>query len=169
MDVEERNYRDNNCKINLIIITIMAATDIIVDTHGEKRRIEQELQNLYDTENEKRASVRKVMSSKLGFTGISLLHKVLYPLYKFDVTRHIVYDVYHTIPLNVVKNQITRLLELDLVDTEYLNKQKRDFSWSKELKDGRLPRPVGKECKGIGHWKAEGLQKFFFSHGKFYI
>lgn len=86
----------------------MAVTDIIVDTHGEKRQIEQELQNLYDTENEKRASVRKVMSSKLGFTGISLLHKVLYPLYKFDVTRHIVYDVYHTIPLNVVKNQITR-------------------------------------------------------------
>ena len=162
MDVEERNYRDNNCKINLIIITIMAATDIIVDTHGEKRQIEQELQDLYDNENEKRASVRKVMSSKLGFTGISLLHKVLYPLYKFDVTRHIVYDIYHTIPLNVVKNQITRLLELELVDTEYLDKQKRDFSWSKELKDGRLPRPVGKECKGIGHWKAEGLQKFFF-------
>ena len=60
----------------------MAATDIIVDTHGKKRQIEQELQNLYDIENEKRASVRKVMSSKLCFTGISLLHKVLYPLYK---------------------------------------------------------------------------------------
>lgn len=102
------------------------------------------------------------MSSKLGFTGISLLHKVLYPLYKFDVTKHMVYDVYHTIPLNVVKNQLTRLLELEMVDTEYLDKQIKDFPWSKELKDGRLPRPVGKECKGIGHWKAEGLQKFSF-------
>ena len=59
----------------------MAATDIIVDTHGKKRQIEQELQNLYDIENEKRASVRKEMSSKLCFTGISLLHKVLHPLY----------------------------------------------------------------------------------------
>ena len=38
-----------------------------------------------------------------------------------------VYDVYHTIPLNVVKNQLTRLLELELVDTEYLDKQIRDF------------------------------------------
>ena len=56
----------------------------------EKRQIEQELENLYDIENETRTSVRKTMSSKLGFTGISLLHKVLYPLYKFDVTKHMV-------------------------------------------------------------------------------
>lgn len=128
----------------------------------EKRQIEQELENLYDIENETRTTVRKAMSSKLGFTGISLLHKVLYPLYKFDVTKHMVYDVYHTIPLNVVKNQLTRLLELEMVDTEYLDKQIKDFPSSKELMDGRLPRPVGKECKGIGHWKAEGLQKFSF-------
>ena len=128
----------------------------------EKRQIEHELENLYDIENETRTSVRKAMSSELGFTGISLLHKVLYPLYQFDVTRHMVYDVYHTIPLNVVKNQLTRLLELEVVDTEYLDKQIKDFPWSKELRDGRLPRPVGKECKGIGHWKAEGLQKFSF-------
>lgn len=120
------------------------------------------MENLYDIENETRISVRKALSSKLGFTGISQLHKVLYPLYKFDITRDMVYDVYHTIPLNVVKNQLTRLLQLELVDTEYLDKQIRDFPWSKELKDGRLPRPVGKECKGIGHWKAEGLQKFSF-------
>ena len=73
-----------------------------------------------------------------------------------------VYDVYHTIPLNVVKNQLTRLLELEMVATEYLDKQIKNFPWSKELKDGRLPRPVGKECKGIGHWKAERLQKFSF-------
>lgn len=128
----------------------------------EKLQIEKELENLYDIENETRTSVRKALSSKLGFTGISQLHKVLYPLYKFDITRDMVYDVYHTIPLNVVKNQLTRLLQLELVDTEYLDKQIRDFPWSKELKDGRLPRPVGKECKGIGHWKAEGLQKFSF-------
>ena len=49
-----------------------------------------------------------------------------------------------------------------MVDTQYLDKQIRDFPWSREIKNGRLPRPVGKECKGIGHWKAEGLQKFSF-------
>lgn len=135
----------------------------------EKRQIEQELENLYDIENETRTTVRKAMSSKLGFTGISLLHKVLYPLYKFDVTKHMVYDVYHTIPLNVVKNQLTRLLELEMVDTEYLDKQIKNFPWSKELKDGRLPRPVGKECKGIGHWKARWASKVFVSHDNLYI
>lgn len=76
----------------------------------EKLQIEKELENLYDIENETRTSVRKALSSKLGFTGISQLHKVLYPLYKFDITRDMVYEVYHTIPLNVVKNQLTRLL-----------------------------------------------------------
>lgn len=30
------------------------------------------------------------------------------------------------------------------------------------VKGWKTPRPVGKECKGIGHWKAEGLQKFSF-------
>lgn len=76
------------------------------------------------------------MSSKLGFTGISFLHKVLYPLYKFDVTKRMVYEVYHTIPLNVVKNQLIRLHELEMVDTEYIDKQIKNFPWSKELKDG---------------------------------
>ena len=36
VDVEERNYWDNNCKIRLTIITIMAATDTMFATHGKK-------------------------------------------------------------------------------------------------------------------------------------
>lgn len=43
-----------------------------------KRQIEQEFENLYDIENE----------TDLGFTGISLLHKYLYPLYQFVVSKH---------------------------------------------------------------------------------
>lgn len=31
-----------------------------------------------------------------------------------------VYDVYHTIPLNVVKNQLIRLLELEMVINKYV-------------------------------------------------
>ena len=61
-----------------------------------KLQIEKELENLYDIENETRTSVRKALSSKLGFTGISQLHKVLYPLYKFDITRNMV-DVFITL------------------------------------------------------------------------
>ena len=73
-----------------------------------------------------------------------------------------VYDVYHTIPLNVVKNQLTRLLELEMVDTEYLDKQIKDFPWSKELKDGRSPDQLERSAKGLVTGKQRGFQNFHF-------
>ena len=50
-----------------------------------ERVIESELENIFDIENETRPSVRKRMSSEKGFTGLSLFHKYLYPLYGFDI------------------------------------------------------------------------------------
>lgn len=41
-----------------------------------------------------------------------------------------------------------------------INKMKY-FPWPKQLKNGRVPKPIG-EHKGMGQWKAEGLQKFSF-------
>ena len=102
------------------------------------------------------------MSSENGFTGLSIFHKYLYPLYGFDILNHLVYDVYHTIPLNVVKNQIVRALDLEMLDKAGLDKQIENFPWTGEFKDGRLPRQLGKDCKGIGYWKAESYQKFSF-------
>ena len=101
------------------------------------------------------------MSSDIGFTGISILHKYLNPLYGFDVCKHLVYDVFHTICLNVVKNQAERLIDLEMIDKGYLDKEIKKFPWPKELKNGRIPKPIGK-LKGMGQWKAEGLQKFSF-------
>ena len=127
----------------------------------EPRDIATSLTALFDIENETRVSVRKRTSSELGFTGMSILHKYLYPLYGFDICKHLVYDVYHTICLNVVKNQAERLLDLELIDKRFFDKQIQTFPWPKELKNGRVPRPIGK-LKGLGQWKAEGLQKFAF-------
>ena len=127
----------------------------------EPREISTSLTDLYDIENETRVSVRKRMSSELGFTGISILHKYLNPLYGFDICKHLVYDVFHTICLNVVKNQAERLIDLEMIDKGYLDKQIKAFPWSAELKNGRIPKPIGK-LKGMGQWKAEGLQKFSF-------
>ena len=101
------------------------------------------------------------MSSELGFTGISIFHKYLYPLYSFDICKHLLYDVFHTICLNVVKNQAERIINLEMVDKEYLDKQIKVFSWPSEHKRGRVPKPIGK-LKGMGQWKAEGLQKWSF-------
>lgn len=105
-----------------------------------ERVIESELENIFDIENETRPSVRKRMSSEKDF----------------------VYDVYHTIPLNVVKNQLSRALELEMLDKTELDKQIGNFPWTGEFKDGRLPKQLGKDCKGIGYWKAESFQKFSF-------
>ena len=119
------------------------------------------LTDLYDIENETRISVRKRMSSEMGFTGISILHEYLNPLYGFDICKHLVYDIFHTVCLNVVKNQAERLVNLEMVDKRYLDKQIKHFPWPQQLKNGRVPKPIGK-LKGMGQWKAEGLQKFSF-------
>jgi hypothetical protein len=60
-----------------------------------------------------------------------------------------------------VKNQLDWILDLELVDQSYLDKQIEMFAWTRELKDGRIPRPI-KNYMGFGSWKAEGLQKFSF-------
>ena len=92
-----------------------------------KRNIQLELENLYDVDNETRKSVRKTLSSEKGFTGTSVLHKYLHPLYGFDILQHMVFDVFHTVLLNLCKNQIQRMLELELIDTAHLDEKLKTF------------------------------------------
>ena len=127
-----------------------------------RRNIQHELDNLYDVDNETRKSVRKTLSSEIGFTGTSVFHRYLYPLYGFDILQHMVIDVFHTVLLNLCKNQTQRMLELELIDITYLDEKLKSFPWTNELKNGRIPVAVGKEGKGLNYWKAEGFQKFFF-------
>ena len=58
----------------------------------------------------------------------------------------------------MVKNQLVRALNLERFDKTGLD----NFPWTDEFKDGRLPKQLGKDCKGIGYWKAESFQKFSF-------
>lgn len=122
----------------------------------ESRDVEVKQENFYDVDNETCTSVRKRWSSDKGFTGTSLLQKYLYPLYGFDVLQHTVIDIFHTIPLNLCKNQVQRLLELELLD------QIKNFPWATELKTGTVPAAVGRDGKGLGFWKAECFQKFAY-------
>ena len=87
-----------------------------------QRVVESEVENIFDIQNETRSSVRKKLSSEKGFIGLSIFHKYLNPLYGFDILNHLVYDVYHTIPLNVVKNQLVRALNLEMLDKTELVK-----------------------------------------------
>lgn len=54
------------------------------------------------------------------------------------------------------------MLELEILDKTYLDEQIKVFPWTTELKSGRLPVAVGKDCKGLGYWKAESFQKFAY-------
>lgn len=128
----------------------------------ENRDISLMLTDLYDVEAESRISIRKNMSSEKGITGISLLHKYLYPLYSFDILKDLTFDVFHTVCLNVVKSQAERILDLELVDKKSLDKEIINFPWPRELKCGRLPKTIQSYKGSLGQWKAEGLQKFSF-------
>ena len=55
------------------------------------------------------------------------MHKYLYPLYSFDILYHEVYDVYHIIPLNVVKNQLTKLLDLEMINRSEFDHHVKSF------------------------------------------
>ena len=103
----------------------------------EKRTIESSTEDMFNIDHETRTSVWKSLASAKGFTGTSILHKYLYPLYGFDILKDMVYDIFHTICLNVVKKQLDRILELKLVDQSCIDIQVRNFPWTKELKDGR--------------------------------
>ena len=127
-----------------------------------ERTIESELDAMLIIEMEDRVSVRRTMSSTVGFTGTSILHKYLYPLYGFNILKHLVYDSFHTVCLNVVKNQLSWLLENKKVDIEILERRLRSCPWNHEMKDGRIPQDIGKDMKLTGYWKAESFHKFGF-------
>ena len=126
----------------------------------------EEVDNMFNVENEKRSSIPKKLASSSGFTGISVLHIYLYPMYEFNVIRDTVIDVYHTVPLNVVKNYLTTLLDKELLTTEDLDERLLEFPWTKKLKASRIPTAIGKDRKGLCSWKAEGYQKFSFPFSK---
>ena len=76
---------------------------------------------MYQIEHEHQPTHKKKLSSHSGFTGISLFHSYLNPLYGFNVLTDFVFDVFHTVPLNVVKN----ILEV-LISNERVNLIKLD-------------------------------------------
>jgi len=124
----------------------------------EQRNLVMEIDIMTEIQGELRTSKRKQLSSKKGFTGLSILHQ-LYPLYGFNVLKDLVYDIHHALPLNVIKNQIDRFVEEGILDPKKVEKRLESVPWTSELKDGRMPSGFDKRR---GHWKAEEYQKFCF-------
>ena len=71
---------------------------------------------MYQIEHEDRPTHKKKLSSYSGFTGMLLFYSYLNPLYGFDVLTDFVFDVFHTVPLNVVKNVLEVLTSNECFD-----------------------------------------------------
>ena len=124
----------------------------------ELRVLEDEVFVMEEIQTESRKTVRKKLSSQNGYTGLSVLHE-LHLLYGFDVIKDLVYDIHHNLPLNVIKNQVDRLVETGILNSKQIEQRMQQMPWSREFTSGR--QPVGFHTRR-GHWKAEEYTKFAF-------
>ena len=106
--------------------------------------------------------LEKICLKRMDLLACPFLHKYLYPLYGFDILNHLVYDVYHTIPLNVIKNQIVRALDLEMLDKAGLDKQIENFPWTGEFKDGRLPDNLENIAKALDNGTLKATRSSLF-------
>ena len=93
---------------------------------------------------------------------MSILHKYLCPLYGLNILKHLLIDTFHTVCLNVVKNQLQWLLKNEKVDIIDLEDNFKSFPWNHDLKNGRIPTEIAKDLKLLNYWKADSFQKFGF-------
>ena len=117
---------------------------------------------MYQIEHEDQPTHKKKLFSHSGFTGMSLFYSYLNPLFGFDVLTDFVFDVFHTVPLNVVKNVLEALILNECFDLKKIDQLLSEFPWPPELKDDRTRRMIGKDRKGLSNWKGEQYLKFAF-------
>lgn len=124
----------------------------------ERRNLDTELPVMMEVQEEERKSKRKKMSSESGYTGVSYLHQ-LNNLYGFNIIKDCLYDIHHNIPLNVIKNQIDRLIEEQIIDSQEVESNITKIPWTNTFSCGRMPSGFHNRR---GFWKAEEYKKFAF-------
>ena len=123
-----------------------------------KRDLEICIYDMKCADDEDRTSVRAEIAKSSGFTGLCILHR-LRALYGFDVLKHLVIDVMHNIPLNVVRNHIYHYIDDGIIPAHVLEERLLKIPWTQELKNGRVPALL---TKHLGYWKAEDFRKFAY-------
>ena len=89
----------------------------------------EEIDGMINIEEEKKTTVRQKMSKESGYTGLSLLHR-LNILYKFDVSKDLVVDVMHNLPMNVVKKLLCRIKDSGVM-LEEVDERLKLIKWTK--------------------------------------
>ena len=72
------------------------------------------------------------MAKETGYTGKSLLTR-LNDLYGFDVSKDMVYDTMHNIPMNIVKKYLDHLEESRKLNGEEVEARIDSLVWSKGI------------------------------------
>ena len=69
------------------------------------------------------------MSRNSGYTGHSILHQ-LKKLYGFDVSKDLVYDMVHNIPLNVISSLLNSFIKAEEFDLLAVYNILERFPWT---------------------------------------
>ena len=82
----------------------------------DERNLDDDDRLIQSIADEDRPTVREAMSRNSGYTGRSILHQ-LKKLYGFDVSKDLVYDMMHNIPLNVVSSLLNGFIKAEEFDS----------------------------------------------------
>lgn len=80
-------------------------------------------------DEEDRVTVRRKLASQVGFTGLSILHR-LHRLYKFDIIKDMVFDTMHTLILRVVHRHLQFYLDRGFFKNSALDARLRAMPWT---------------------------------------
>lgn len=94
-----------------------------------ERTLDDPLSDMGKVDQEDRITVRRKLASQVGFTGLSILHR-LYRLYKFDVIKDMVFDTMHTLILRVVQRHLQFYLDKAFFRNSVLDTRLRAMPWT---------------------------------------
>ena len=145
----------------------------------EERLLNESIEKMKGVEDEDRITVRQKLASEVGFTGVSILHR-LNRLYQFNVLKDLIFDTMHTLVLRIINRHLQYYSEIGFLKDPVLERRLQKMPWTagmyacmdrvinmyhimdpcifSELKDGRIPDRFSR----MGFWKAEEFRKFTF-------
>lgn len=94
----------------------------------EGRNIKNDLDLMTDIENEKRITVKHTKSNESGYTGLSISYQ-LSLLYRFDISKDLVVDVMHNLPLNVTRKLLDTLVTENCLPAEIVDEILQQIGW----------------------------------------
>ena len=95
----------------------------------DERNLDDDDRLIQSIADEDQPTVREAMSRNSGYTGHSILHQ-LKKLYGFDVSKDLVYDMVHNIPLNVISSLLNSFIKAEEFDLLAVDNILERLTWT---------------------------------------